>query len=443
MAIPAPSPLRRALAQPRLSGSPDALAASIAALTVVWAASTAYLATTGHLHFAIVLAVLPVGAWLLGHPEVSALLFGASIPFLTSVGASNYSTGLKYSPSDVLLTLSAAGVLLQAAVGRRVGLGARLRLVAAPISQYAFLIVLLLAVHFGIHELIKSGQRYELFVLPLVVGAFAAITGCHIRVLQAYVVASTLVAAVQPIYSLGQHNPIGQMIAGAILLLFAVKELRRLVPCLLVLVPGLIYDASRGAIVGLLAGAITVVAFQPRRDPVALRRAIPLASLAVVAFLLAPSSVQQRLTTFGANPDEVNQYAIYQRHQYANAAHKIIDAHPWFGVGVGNYQSADLALRNADTQVAASSDPHNVFLLQEAEGGYLFGVSFLALIFGTVFVLRRARTTAVGPAAAGVLMATFVHGLVDVYWVRGTPDLSWLVVGMACGSLAYSREALT
>jgi hypothetical protein len=31
------------------------------------------------------------------------------------------------------------------------------------------------------------------------------------------------------------------------------------------------------------------------------------------------------------------------------------------------------------------------------------------------------------------------HGLVDVYWVRGTPILGWLLVGMACGGLLKLR----
>jgi hypothetical protein len=49
------------------------------------------------------------------------------------------------------------------------------------------------------------------------------------------------------------------------------------------------------------------------------------------------------------------------------------------------------------------------------------------------------RQIDVGPAAAGVLIATVAHGLVDVYWVRGTPILGWLLVGMACGRLMKLR----
>ena len=50
------------------------------------------------------------------------------------------------------------------------------------------------------------------------------------------------------------------------------------------------------------------------------------------------------------------------------------------------------------------------------------------------------RRIELAPVAAGVLVATAAHGLVDVYWVRVTPVLGWLLVGMVCGLYAKSRE---
>ena len=50
------------------------------------------------------------------------------------------------------------------------------------------------------------------------------------------------------------------------------------------------------------------------------------------------------------------------------------------------------------------------------------------------------RRVELAPVAAGVLVATVAHGLVDVYWVRVTPVLGWLLVGMVCGLYAQSRE---
>jgi hypothetical protein len=86
-------------------------------------------------------------------------------------------------------------------------------------------------------------------------------------------------------------------------------------------------------------------------------------------------------------------------------------------------------------------DPHQVLLQQEAEGGYIFGAAFVVLVGGAMLALRRMRQVDVAAAAAGVLIATVAHGLVDVYWVRGTPVLGWLLVGMACGGLSRLRSA--
>ena len=74
-----------------------------------------------------------------------------------------------------------------------------------------------------------------------------------------------------------------------------------------------------------------------------------------------------------------------------------------------------------------------MLLLQAAEGGYVLAAAFVLLILGSVLALYRMRAVELAPAAAAVLVATFAHGLVDVYWVRVTPVLSWLLVGMVCG----------
>ena len=69
----------------------------------------------------------------------------------------------------------------------------------------------------------------------------------------------------------------------------------------------------------------------------------------------------------------------------------------------------------------------------------MLAFSFILLVAGVALALRRYRRIDVAPAAAGILLATVAHGLVDVYWVRGTPILGWLLVGMVCGGLARER----
>lgn len=153
--------------------------------------------------------------------------------------------------------------------------------------------------------------------------------------------------------------------------------------------------------------------------------------------MLLPGSAQQHITTVSASQQTKASYSLFYRDLYAKDARRIIDAHRWTGVGVGNYAAADAA------SLTPVQDPHDVLLLQAAEGGYVLAVGFVLIIAGSFLALVGARRIDLAPAAAGVLLATAAHGFVDVYWVRGTPVLSWLLVGMVCGLFATRRESGT
>ena len=148
---------------------------------------------------------------------------------------------------------------------------------------------------------------------------------------------------------------------------------------------------------------------------------------AAVAYQYLPSNITARLTNLSSATGTAGAYAIDIRSEYAHDAEQLIAAHPLTGVGVGNYVAGTPALGTQTT------DPHDVVLLEAAEGGYVFAASFILLIGGAAFALWRLRRVELAAAAAAVLLATAAHGLVDVYWVRGTPVLGFLLVGMACG----------
>lgn len=410
-------------------------------LLLVAATFSAYALVNGHEVLAILVSIFPILGWLSSRPTIPLVLLGVSIPAFTSLTGnglgSTGGSGYNASLSDFVLLLIGAGILLNWLTGKSEPVLRALRPVALPVLAYSGVMVIVLSVHFGLRASFKTGQRFELFLLPLIVGAFAALSGRHMRVLQGYVVATTLLAVVWPIDHLGlQKNPVGQLIANAILLLVGVRGLRRFFPCLALLVPGLVLTVSRGAIGGAAIGIMVIVALQRTRARPVVTRVLPLALLALAAFAFAPAAVQGRVTTLHAGTSTPGQYAIYLRQGFAKDAHHIIDEHPWTGVGIGNFYAADSVF--STTPVL---DPHQVILLQEAEGGYPLGAAFLLLIGGTMLILRRMRQVDVGPAAAGVLIATAAHGLFDIYWVRGTPLLSWLLVGMACGGLVNLREA--
>jgi hypothetical protein len=389
---------------------------------------------------AVVASVFPIAAWFATRPTAPLVLFGLSIPAVVSLTNNSVGStgngGYNTSASDFLLLLITLGIAFKWMSGRSEPVLRSLRPVALPVLPYCGVMLIVLAVHPGIREALKTGQRFELFLLPMIVGAFAALTGRHIRVLQAYVVATTILGVVWPVHHFGLNkNPMGQMIANAILLLVAVRALRRLWPCLVPLTAGLIFTVSRGAIAGTVIGIMVILVLQRTRARPLMTRVLPFALVALGAFALAPPAVQSRVTTLHAGAATTpGEYAIYARQKYAKDAQQIIRAHPWTGVGIGNYYAADSAV--AATPVL---DPHQVLLQQEAEGGYIFGAAFVVLVGGAMLALRRMRQVDVAAAAAGVLIATVAHGLVDVYWVRGTPVLGWLLVGMACGGMIRLR----
>jgi hypothetical protein len=403
---------------------------SLAALVVVL-----YELDHGHKRAAFAVCVLPLAVWLVARPMIPLVLLGASLPFVTNLSGSG--SGVNVAASDLLLVLVAAAILVEATLASRPVPSIRaLEAVKWPVVAYTVLVVALIPFHAGVRELLQTGQRFELYLIPLVVGAFAVLIGWYVQLLKAYVIACTVLAAIFPFNDLGiQHNPAGQFIANAILLVIALRSLRGYWPVLLVLVPSLIWIQSRGAVAACIIGALVIVVMQRVDVRGTWARLVPLGIVAVVAFLLAPASVQDRLLTLHAGQGTTAQYSLFIRQGFAHDAHKIIRAHPWTGVGIGNYGEADAVVSTSPVD-----DPHEVLLLQEAEGGYPLGFAFLFLIGATVFALWKMRRTELAAAAAAVLLGTVAHGFVDVYWVRGTPVLGWLLVGMVCAQYLSRRE---
>jgi hypothetical protein len=341
--------------------------------------------------------------------------------------------------SDVVLVLIGVRLFANAATSR-LGILRALRPVGFPFVQYGWLILVLLAFHPGFGSVVKSFQRFELFGLPLLAGAYIALRREHMLVLRAYVLTTTLLAVIWPVLNAhgldGQlpKNTTGQLIACAILLLVAVPGLRRLLPCLPVLVVGLALTESRGSLLAVVVGvAVLSVTLGGRSRRMLVVRTVMIVATGLMLFLALPSADTARLTSFTGAAGTSGAYNIQIRFDYAHDAEQIIAAHPWTGIGVGSYLAGDVA-RGTET-----TDPHDVILLEAAEGGYLFAASFVLMIAGAAAALWRLRRVELAPAAAAVLLATVAHGLVDIFWVRGLPVLGFLLVGMACG-LAAQRH---
>lgn len=402
----------------------------------------AYSLVHGRTLYAVAACLLPLLVWSISRPVVLLPALGAAIPIFTDV-AGHEGGGYNITSSDLFMVVIGIGIALQVLVGVSGRLVSALRPVALPALQYGAFVVLLLPFHpLGIGNLAQSGQRLELYLLPLVIGAFAALKGSHLPLLKAYVVSASALSLVWPLDNLGmQHNPVGQMIGNAILLLVGYPPLRTLRPCYLILVPGLLLTESRGAILATGIGLVVILMMQGLRLRLIVARALPLAAFAIAIFFFLPSTLRERVTTLSAPQNTAlnttASYPIFLRQEYTKDAKRIISAHPFTGIGVGNYNSADAA------SPYAVDDPHEVLYLQAAEGGYGFAVSFALLIFFSVVALRRMKSIDLAPVAMGVLIATVVHGLADIYWVRGTPVLGWLLLGMTCGLARAPQRAET
>ena len=423
---------------PRASFDRDTLlrpAVEIVTAAILAVALGALIAT--HARLALAAVAMVVSVWLLLRPALSAVLLGATIPFVENLIGSQTGTGLKVSASDLLLVLLVSAALTTAVVSKTEPSIAGLRRVAWPIGQYCIFIVLLLAAHFHFQELVKSLQRIELVAFPVIVGSYLALRGYHMRLIKAYVIAASALAVVWPFDTLNlQKNPAGQFISNAILLVIAIPALARYRLLALVLVYGLFATQSRGAIVATAIGLVVMFLVQGLRSPGrTILQSCVVAAAVVIGFPLIPASARERITSFGSTGTSSAARTIQARQAFAADARRLAREHPWLGVGVGSYLDA-VKQQNSAT---ASRDPHDVVLLQAAEGGWPFAASFIVLIGGTVAALYRLRKLELVPATAAVLLATVAHGLVDVYWVRGTPLLGWLLVGMVCALAARPR----
>ena len=405
----------------------DPVAVYVGGGTVLLAALAGYLAVSAPRVTSLLFAV-PLVLWFLAQRVFAVTALAVTLPYIADV--SGGALGVNVAPSDLFMTFLVAGLVFELALANRAD---ELRAIAPlklVIGQYVAVLAVLLVAHPQLAVLVATGQRVELFVFPLVVGALVARIRREYWFLRAYVVGAAATGALWLAgIELGQKNPIGQFIANALIVLFAVKQVRPWLQWLTpLLVASLLWTQSRGAILSVGIGFVVLIVVQPgaRSRVRSLALSVPVAIAAFVTFRLLPEQAQERNLTFTSGNETAGEWAIKIREQYHADAWAFIHAHPWTGIGVGNYRAG------SQYEGTFTDDPHQVLLLEGATGGYLLMASFVVLTVGAMFVGWRAtRHTSLGPAAVAMTAAIVGHGLVDVYWVRGTPILGWLLLGMA------------
>lgn len=284
-------------------------------------------------------------------------------------------------------------------------------------------------------------QRTEIVVVWLLFGAVIATAGMLRTFLQWYVGACVVVSllwisspGVGAVFGM-QKNSSGGYIMGALLIvvLSGIRDRFRL-PLMLLLIAGLIATGSRGSILSVCI-AIAFFAFFVKQWKRVVAPLLAAAAAGLVAFQFLPPAAQARLLS----EDEGGQFNIDIRGLFVRDALEQWAVSPWTGVGVGNYRQ-----RATGLQQVLGYDPHNVYVLALTEGGYLHAAAFLLLVGGTLIWVLRMPKTSLTVLAITVQVAILVHSYIDVYWVRGTPALGFvLMAAAAAASYQPKREPAT
>lgn len=354
----------------------------------------------------------------------------------------------KIAPGDLLLALGFVGWLIAVAAGERRWPHGALRPVGGLLLAYVVLLMIATVAHLDVESVVDSVQRVQVVVIALVVGAFVLGQVDLRRAMGAFVLITSAFAVVFAVTFDGetgfgnQKNPAGHFMALAILMavgsdVFGVWRWVLVIPLSI----GMFSTGSRGALLGLAVGLLMLPVM---RQGIARRRLLfailPVVGCLTVTYALLPQDSKDRLSTLESSGPLNSglgdaEYTLELRDEYRRDAFVLISDNPLTGVGIGNYLAGDAG------DGTLTDDPHNVFLLETAEGGLPLGIGLTVLLVGSVVVLvRRRRLTPLASLAGSVQAASIVHGLVDVYWVRGTPTLGWLLVGAALADAQRRRQ---
>ncbi|RLT46333.1 MAG: O-antigen ligase domain-containing protein [Chloroflexi bacterium] len=237
---------------------------------------------------------------------------------------------------------------------------------------------------------------------------------------------------------------LGAGAAAAILLLGALRPASARPTLLLVLLAAallvagrglwLLASYSRGAWLG--AGAAAAILLLGALRPASARPTLLLVLLAAALLVagrgLWPQWVVARVSSItqdisgadvrGVVPTTAN-FAVVERLAHWQAAAEMAAAHPWLGVGLGNYAAAYDRYRLARWPLALGH-AHNFYLNLAAETGLPGLLIFVALLLAAALqalrVLRTAhgwqRALALGLLAAGAHLA--IHNVVDNLFVN-------------------------
>lgn len=212
---------------------------------------------------------------------------------------------------------------------------------------------------------------------------------------------------------------------------------------------------SRGAWLGMGISLLVMAFAIPQRLKVSLIAVLSISFIGGLAWSsgLLPASVVNRVTSAAGDFITISDvrgveitnenYAVIERLAHWQAAINISQAHPWLGVGLGNYEIAYPQYRLMFWEMALGH-AHNYYLNILAEGGMIgltAYLSFWALIVWLTWRLRRhpdPLMRSLGIALLGTWTYLAVHSLLDNLYVNNV----FIHFGVLLGLLAIIHEQL-
>jgi O-antigen ligase len=197
----------------------------------------------------------------------------------------------------------------------------------------------------------------------------------------------------------------------------------------LLLLAALVASFSRGGWVGAAAGLLAMVLLAGRRAARATIAALAAAVMLVtIGSLTLPGVVAARVASIGRSialfdagsvqiTDE--NFAVVERMAQLQAGWRMFAAHPFTGVGPGNYTPAypDFAV---PPWYASRGHAHNYYLHMAAEAGWPGALAYLTLLGGMAYTglraLRQAGSTlryGIVVGCCGIMAATAAHNLFE------------------------------
>jgi len=191
-------------------------------------------------------------------------------------------------------------------------------------------------------------------------------------------------------------------------------------------VPAVLLTYSRGGIAALAVAAVVVVLFHPRRWAIAL----PLLALLAAAVGLLPG-IRRRLAVEldPASPDNT----LHSRLGLWQGSLRMLQHRPVFGAGLRGFDQAVEPYYHDPFKVAF---PHDVLLNFWSETGLLGLAGFVWLSLSAVVASARTRALPLSIGVIGFIAAVWVHGAVDVPYLKNDLAVAfWAVLGLHAGLL--------